>query len=111
MPEAPFRQYSSDGSTKKEFLPARSSGPDESVSDEIKLMNWGNMQGKLTEQNIDDMAKDLLELQSSLLEEKEKIYVVATKLGLLDHLLTDTEEINSEVSIAEKKTELRLAKL
>ena len=56
MPEVPFRQYSADGSVKKEFLPCRSSGPDESVSDEIKLENCGNMQNKLTAQNLDDMA-------------------------------------------------------
>lgn len=111
MPEAPFRQYSTDGSTKKEFLPARSSGPDESVSDEIKLMNWGNMQGKLTAQNLDDMARDLLELKSSVLEEKEKISVVDTKLGLLNHLLTDVEEIKEAVANVAKKTELRLEKL
>ena len=74
-------------------------------------MNWGNMQGKLTAQNLDDMARDILEIKSFVLEEKEKISVVDTKLGLLNHLLSDTEEIKEAVIAAAKKTELRLAKL
>ena len=59
-----------DGQVKKEFLPYKSSGPDESVSDEIKLGNWGNMQHKMTAQNIDDMACDLMNIKSSIVEEK-----------------------------------------
>ena len=79
LPEVPFRQYSVDGSVKKEFLPYRSAGPEESVSDEVKLANWGNMQSKMTAQNIDDIALDLLNIKSSIIEEKEKVAMVETK--------------------------------
>ena len=63
LPKIPFRQYSTDDSVKKEFLPYKSSGPDDSVSDEIKLGNWGNIQYKMTAQNIDDMACDLINIK------------------------------------------------
>ena len=48
LPKIPFRQYSTYGSVKKEFLPCKSSGYDESVLDDIKLGNWSNMQHKMT---------------------------------------------------------------
>ena len=111
MPDLPFRQYSTDGSIKKEFMPVRSLGPDDSVSDEVKLMNWGNLQGKLTAQNLDNMAQDLLQIKSSVINEKEQISVVETKLGILNHLLQDTEEIKQAMAAAANKIELRLAKL
>ena len=72
LSEVPFRQYSTDGLIKKEFLPYKSSGPDESVPDDIKLGNWSNMQQKMTAQNLDDMAYDLLDLKKIIVEEKEK---------------------------------------
>ena len=70
LPDTPFRQFSSEGTMKKEFLPYKSSGPDDSVSDEAKQLNWGNMQQKLTADNLDDMAQDLLKIKSGILEEK-----------------------------------------
>ena len=70
LPEVPFRIYSIDSQIKKEFLPYKSSGPDESVSDDIKLANWSNMQQKMTAQNLDDMAYDLLVLKKLVVEEK-----------------------------------------
>ena len=68
LPEVPFLQYSLDGQIKKEFLPFKSSGPDDSVSDDIKLANWSNMQQKMTAQNLDDMAYDLLILKNIVVE-------------------------------------------
>ena len=105
LPEVPFRQYSVDGLVKKEFLPYRSAGPEESVSDEVKLANWGNMQSKMTAQNIDDMACDLMNIKSSIVEEKQKIAIVETKLGLMDHILTDSAEIKEEIAKATDKIE------
>ena len=90
LPEVPFRQHSTDGQIKKEFLPYKSSGLDDSVPNEIKLANWNNMQHKMTAQNLDDMAHDLLALKKIIVEEKEKINLVETKLGLLDHLLKNS---------------------
>jgi hypothetical protein len=40
LPDAPFKQYSSDGSIKREYLNHRSSAVNESVSDEIKFANY-----------------------------------------------------------------------
>ena len=111
LPEVPFRQHSTDGQIKKEFLPHKSSGPDGYVPNEIKLANWSNMQHKMTTQNLDDMAYDLLALKKIIVEEKEKITLVETKLGLLDHLLKDSAEMKEAVEKAADKTECRLAKL
>ena len=111
LPEVPFRQYSIDDQIKKEFLPYKYSGPDESVSDDIKLANWSNMQQKMTAQNLDDMAYDLLVLKKIVVEEKEKISLIETKLGLLDNLLKDSAEMKEVVGKAANKTERRLAKL
>ena len=44
LPKVPFWQYSIDSQIKKEFLPYKSSGPDDSISDDIKISNWSNMQ-------------------------------------------------------------------
>ena len=104
LPEVPFRQYSTDGSIKKEFLPYKSSSADESVPDDIKLGNWSNMQHKMTAQNIDDMAYDLMDIKKTIVEEKEKIALVETKLGLMDHLLNDSAEIKEVVNKAADKT-------
>ena len=41
------------------------------------------MQQKMTTQNLDDMAYDLLDLKKIIVEEKEKISLVETKLGLM----------------------------
>ena len=111
LPEVPFQQYSIDGHIKKEFLAYKSSSPDKSVSDDIKLANWSNMQQKMTAQNLDDMAFDLLVLKKMAVEEKEKISLVETKLGLLGHLLKDSTEMKEVVEKAANKTERRLAKL
>ena len=105
MPDVPFRQYSSDGATKKEFLPYRSSGVDESVSDETKLANRGNMQHNLTAQNLDDMARDILEIKSSVSVEKDAVAMVTTKLELLNHLLSDSQDIKDAVAKAADKIE------
>ena len=68
----PFQQFSIDGQIKKEFLPYKSSTPDQTVSDEVKLANWGNMQQKLTAQNLDDIAQDIIFLKTQMAEEKQK---------------------------------------
>ena len=111
FPDIPFRQYSSNGNTEKEFLPHRSSGVDESTSDEIKLANWGNLQHKLTAQNLDDMALDVLQIKNSILDEKEKVSLLETKMDLLNHLLSDSEEIKTAVSTAAVKIEKRLERI
>ena len=66
LPDIPFRQFSTDGQVKKEFLPGKSSGAEESVSDEAKLANWGNLQNKLTAKNLDEIALDLQKLRSAM---------------------------------------------
>ena len=71
LPDLPLRQFSTDGSVKKEFLPVKSSGADESVSDEAKLANWGNLQNRLTAKNLDEVTLDLLKLRSPIAEEKD----------------------------------------
>ena len=111
LPEVPFRKYSIDDQIKKEFLPYKYLGPDESVSDDIKLANWRNMQQKMTTQNLDDMDYDLLVLKKIVVEEKEKISLIETKLGLLDNLLKDSAEMKEAVEKDANKTERRLAKL
>ena len=65
----------------------------------------------MTAQNLDDNAYDLLSLKKIIVEEKEKIALVETKLGLLDHLLKDSVEMKEAVEKATDKTERRLAKL
>ena len=57
------------------------------------------------------MAYDLLVLKNMVVEEKEKISLVETKLGLLDHLLKDSAEMKEAVEKATDKTGRRLAKL
>ena len=84
-----------DGQTKKEFVPYKSSTPDQSVSDEAKLANWGNMQHKLTAQNLDDVTQDIIFLKTQMEKEKQKIKAITTKLGLLDHLLHDSAKIKN----------------
>ena len=111
LPDLPFRQFSNDGSVKKEFLPVKSSGADESVSDESKLANWGNLQNKLTAKNLDEVALDLLKLRSAMSEEKDQISAAESKLGLIDHLLSDTTEIKDVVSKAADRIERRLQKI
>ena len=68
LPDIPFRQFSNDGQVKKEFLPVKSSGADESVSDEAKLANWGNLQNRLTAKNIDEVAENLIKLRNAIAE-------------------------------------------
>ena len=65
----------------------------------------------MTAQNLGDMAYDLLVLKKMVAEEKEKISLVETKLGLLDHLLKDSVEMKEAVEKAADKTKRRLAKL
>ena len=69
------------------------------------------MQQKMTAQNMDNMAYDLLALKRIIVEEKEKIGLVETKLGLIDYLLNDSAEIKEAVEKAADKTKRRLAKL
>ena len=97
--------------TKKEFMPYKSSTPHESISDEAKLANWGNMQHKLTAQNLDDVTQDIIFLKTQMEKEKQKIKAITTKLGLLDHLLHDLAKIKIAMEIAATKTDKRLAVL
>ena len=62
------------------------------------------MQHKMTAQNLDDMAYDLLDIKNTIIEEKEKIALVETKLGLMDHLLNDSAEIKEAVNKDADKT-------
>ena len=65
-------------------MPHRSSNPHESVSDEIKLLNYSNYQQQLTSKNIDDIASDILILRQKAQTEKEHISLLKAKI---DHLL------------------------
>ena len=69
------------------------------------------MQQKLTAQNLDDIAQDIIFLTTQMEEEKQKIEAITTKLGLLDHLLHDSTEIKIAVEIAATKIDKRLAVL
>ena len=69
------------------------------------------MQHKMTAQNIDDMAYDLMDIKNTIVEEKEEIALVETKLELMDHLLNDSAEIKEAVCKVADKIERRLAKL
>ena len=51
------------------------------------------------------MAYDLLNIKKTIVEEKEKIALVETKLGLMDHLPKDSAEIKEAVYKAVDKTE------
>ena len=54
------------------------------------------------------MATDLLQIKSSILEEKEKVSLLETKMELMNHLLADSEDIKLVVSQAATKIEKRL---
>ena len=69
------------------------------------------MQHKMTAQNLEDMAYDLLVLKKIVVEEKEKISLIETKLALLDNLLKDSVEMKEAVEKSADKTTRRLAKL
>ena len=87
LPTTRFRQYTPDGLSKREYLPQKTVETGETPSDEIRLSNWGNLQHALTTKNLDDMAQDILSLKENMLEEKEKLSEVSTKLELVQHLL------------------------
>jgi hypothetical protein len=44
----PFKQYSDDLKTKRDYFPIRSSTISNSVSDECKLLNYANFEDQLT---------------------------------------------------------------
>ena len=69
------------------------------------------MQQKLTVQNLDDVAQDIIFLKTQMAEEKQKIETITTKLELLNHLLHDSTEIKIAVEISATKTDKRLAVL
>ena len=48
IPDTPFIEFSHDGISKREFMQHRSSTPHETVSNEIKLLNYKNYQHNLT---------------------------------------------------------------
>ena len=57
------------------------------------------------------MALDLLQIKNSILDEKDKVSLLETKMDLLSHLLSDSEEIRTTVSAATVKIEKRLEKI
>ena len=69
------------------------------------------MQQKLTAQNLDDIAQDIIFLKTQMAKEKEKIESITTKLELLNHLLHDSTEIKIAVEIVATKTDKRLVVL
>ena len=48
------------------------------------------MQQKLTAQNLDDIAQDIIFLKTQMAEEKQKIESITIKLELLNHFLHDS---------------------
>ena len=69
------------------------------------------MQQKLTAQNLDDIAQDIIFLKTQMEKEKQKIEAITTNIGLLDHLLHDSTKIKIVVEIAATKIDKRLAVL
>ena len=86
-------------------MPHRSSTPHETVSDEIKLLNYSNYQQQLTGQNIYDIASDIMLLRQKAQTEKENIALLESKI---DHLLAGQEEVKSAIILASEKLEKRL---
>ena len=78
-------------------MPNRSSSPFEIVSDESKMMNYGNLQHQLTSQYLDDITADIVLLKHKEKQEQEKIVVLETKM---DHMLHDSEEIKNVIITA-----------
>ena len=111
LPNVPFRQYTPDGLSKREYLPQKTVEVGETPSDEVRLNNWGNLQQGLTATNLDDMARDILSLKASMQEEKEKIAEVSAKLDLVQHLLADSEAIKKMVARASENILTRLSKM
>ena len=72
--DTPFRQISHDGLSKRKFMLHKSSFPNETVSDEIKLLNYDNFHHVLIGQNIDDIASDIQLLKQKTQVEKEHIF-------------------------------------
>ena len=65
----------------------------------------------MTAENLDEMDREILKIKAIIVEEKEKITMVETKLELVCHLLADSDEIKNAVAKASEKTELRLQKI
>ena len=65
----------------------------------------------MTAKNLDDVDLDILKLRSAMTEEKEQISAVEAKLGLIDHLLSDTVEIKTAGSKTADRIERRLQKI
>ena len=85
-------------------MPHRSSTPHETVSDEIKLLNYSNYQQQLNGQNIDDIASDIMLLQQKTQTEKEHIALLEAKN---DHLLAG-QGVKNAIILASEKLEKRL---
>ena len=111
LPNIPFRQYTPDGLSKREYLPQKTVEVGETPSDEVRLSNWGNLQHGLTAKNLDDMAQDILALKASMQEEKEKIAEVSAKLELVQHLLADSEAIKKMITRASENIMTRINKM
>ena len=82
-------------------MPHRSSTPHETVSDEIKLLNYNNYQQQLTDQNIDDMASDIMLLRQKAQTKKEHIAFLEAKI---DQLLR-WQELKTAIILASEKLE------
>ena len=64
------------------------------VSDEIKLLNYGNYQHQLFAKNIDDITSYILLLKHKAQTEKEHIALLEAKIN---HLLSDQGEIKNAI--------------
>ena len=98
--DSPFREFSYDGISKREFMPHRSSTPHEIVSNEIKPLNYNNYQQQLTFQNIDDITLDIMLLKQKDQIDKEHIALLEAKI---DHLLSDQEEVKNAIILQHKQ--------
>ena len=102
LPDDPFKQFSKDGQIEREYLNHRSSGVNDIVSDETKLLN----QQQLTARNIDDISLNNLEVKKKIEEGKECAKNIESKVDLVLHVLTNTFELKNVATKTNKRLEI-----
>lgn len=72
---------------------------DTGVSNERKLLNYWNLQESLTNKNVNDVHKDVLEISASNKSEWEDPQKLSDKLDIVSHVLSDAEEIKMVIEM------------
>ena len=75
---------------------------EETISNEIKLLNYSNYQQQLNGQNIDYISSNIMLLRKKAHSEKEHIALLEDKI---DHLLVGQEEVKTAIILASEKLE------